>query len=348
MDISLYLCLVMQENIPLKHYTTMKIGGPARYLATANTKEELVTLVQQAGDTPILVLGQGSNVIVNDNGFNGLVILNRIKGYEVYDQDPSSTKIKIGAGENWDSVVQRTTESGLSGIECLSAIPGCCGAAPVQNIGAYGQEIADTLIELEAFDTQTKQFVNFSNTDCDFTYRRSIFNDPKNKGRYIITSISLELRKTIMEPPFYASLQQYLDKNQVTDYSPPSLRIAVIAIRMTKLPDPVVIPNTGSFFRNPMVENWLADNLKRENPDLQVFPMGDNLSKISAGWLVENAGIKGLEMEGFKVFEKNALVITNQGSGTYQGLVKLRQYITDAVRDKFRIELEQEPEEVGI
>ncbi len=338
----------MQENIQLKDYTTMKIGGPARYLATANTKEELVSLVQQAGDMPVLTLGQGSNVIVSDNGFNGLVILNRIKGYEIYDQDPSSTKIKIGAGENWDTVVQRTAESGLSGIECLSAIPGCCGAAPVQNIGAYGQEIADTLIELEAFDTQTKQFVNFSNTDCDFTYRKSIFNDPKNKGRYIITSINLELRKTIMEPPFYASLQQYLDKNQITDYSPINLRSAVIAIRATKLPDPTAIPNTGSFFRNPMIENWLAENMRKEYPDVQIFPMSDNLSKIAAGWLVENSGIKGLEMEGFKVYDNNALVITNQGNGTYQGLIRLREHIINTVRDKFRIELEQEPEEVGI
>lgn len=338
----------MQENIQLKDYTTMRIGGPARYLATANTKEELVSLVQQAGDIPVLVLGQGSNVIVSDNGFNGLVILNRIKGFDIYDQNPSSTKIKIGAGENWDSIVQRTVESGLSGIECLSAIPGYCGAAPVQNIGAYGQEIADTLIELEAFDTQTKQFVNFSNTDCDFTYRRSIFNDPKNKGRYIITSISLELRKTIMEPPFYNSLQQYLDKNQITDFSPMNLRNAVIAIRATKLPDPATIPNTGSFFRNPMIENWLAKNMKDEYPDVQIFPMSDNLSKIAAGWLVEHSGIKGLEMEGFKVFENNALVITNQGNGTYQGLAKIREYIINTVRDKFRIELEQEPEEVGV
>lgn len=338
----------MQENIQLKDYTTMRIGGPARYMATANTKEDLVNLVQQAGDTPILVLGQGSNVIVSDAGFSGLVILNRIKGFEIYDQDPSSTKIKIGAGELWDSAVQRTVENGLSGIECLSAIPGYCGAAPVQNIGAYGQEIADTLIELEAFDTQTKQFVNFSNTDCDFTYRKSIFNKPDNKGRYIITSINLELQKTVMEPPFYSSLQQYLDKNQINEYSPSSLRDAVVAIRSTKLPDPSITPNTGSFFRNPIIEKWQADNLKKENPDLHIFPMGDNLSKVAAGWLVENSVIKGLEMEGFKVYENNALVITNTGSGTYQGLVKIREHIVDTVRDKFRIDLEQEPEEVGV
>ncbi|MBI3494689.1 UDP-N-acetylmuramate dehydrogenase, partial [Candidatus Saccharibacteria bacterium] len=299
----------MQENIPLKDYTTMKIGGPARYMATANSREELVSLVQQAGEMPILVLGQGSNVIVGDGGFAGLVILNRIMGFEIYDQDPAATKIRVGAGEIWDSVVQRSTENGLSGIECLSAIPGCSGAAPVQNIGAYGQEIADTLIELEAYDLQTKQFATFNNSDCDFTYRRSIFNSGSQKGRYVITSISLQLQKTIMQPPFYSSLQTYLDKNQITDYSPYNLRNAVVAVRANKLPDPKLIPNTGSFFRNPIIENWQASKLRDEYPDVKVFPMGDNLSKISAGWLVENTGIKDLEIEGFKVYDSNALVI---------------------------------------
>ncbi len=345
---SLYLSLVMQENIQLKDYTTMKIGGPARYLAIANTKEELVRLIDWAGDMPILTLGQGSNVIVGDNGFNGLAILNRIKGFEIYDQDLSSTKIKVGAGENWDTVVQRTAESELSGIECLSAIPGYCGAAPVQNIGAYGQEIADTLIEVEAYDLQTKQFATFTNSDCDFTYRKSVFNSGSGKGRYIITSISLQLAKTILQPPFYSSLQQYLDTHQITDCSPYNLRNAIIAIRAVKLPDPKTTPNTGSFFKNPIIENWQAEQLKTEYPDVKIFPMGDNLSKIAAGWLVENSGVKDLEMDGFKLFENNALVITNQGTGTYQGLVHIREYIINAVRDKFRIKLEQEPEEVGI
>ncbi len=340
--------LTMQQNIPLKDYTTMKLGGPAKYMATANTKDELVNLVNQAGSAPILILGQGSNVIVSDNGFDGLVILNRITGFEVFDENPATTKIRIGAGENWDSVVAKTTEKGLSGIECLSAIPGYSGAAPVQNIGAYGQEIADTLIELEAYDLNTKTFVTFSNADCDFTYRKSTFNSDENKGRYVITSITLELRKTILEPPFYISLEQYLEKNQITDYNPYNLRQAVIAIRATKLPDPSVIPNTGSFFKNPIVEKWQAENLKNEYPDIKVFPMDENFSKIAAGWLVENSGMKNLEMSGFKVYEKNALVITNTGNGTYQGLVGIKEHITDAVRDTFRITLEQEPEEIGI
>lgn len=338
----------MQQNIPLKDYTTMRLGGPAKYMATAHTKEELVSLVDQAGTMPILILGQGSNIIVGDKGFDGLVILNRIEGYEIFDENPATTKIKVGAGENWDSVVSRSTENGLSGIECLSAIPGFAGAAPVQNIGAYGQEIADALVELEAYDLHSKTFVTFNNSDCDFTYRRSTFNSDMNKGRYVIVSLVLELRKTILEPPFYSSLQQYLDKNQITDYSPYNLRQAIIAIRANKLPDPSIIPNTGSFFKNPIVEKWKAEALRSEYPDVKVFPMDENFSKIAAGWLVEYAGMKNLEMDGFRVYEKNALVITNTGSGTYQGLVNIRDHIADAVRDTFRINLEQEPEEVGV
>lgn len=338
----------MQENVLLKDFTTMKLGGPARYLATANTKEELVNLVAQAGSMKILVLGEGSNMIVGDKGFDGLVILNRISGFETLDQNAASTKIKVGSGENWDSVVKRSTDSGLSGIECLSAIPGCAGAAPVQNIGAYGQEIADTLLELEAYDLNMKNFVTFSNADCDFTYRQSTFNSGASKGRYIITSLTLELQKTVLEPPFYSSLQQYLDKNQITDFSPYSLRTAVVAIRSTKLPDPRTLPNTGSFFRNPIIENWQADKLKLDYPDIKIFPMGENLSKIAAGWLVENSGVKGLEIEGFKLFENNSLVITNTGNGTYNGLNEMKNRIITSVRDTFRITLEQEPEEVGV
>lgn len=338
----------MQENIPLKDYTTMRLGGPAAHLTTATTKEELVSLIDSAGNIPILILGQGSNLIVGDKGFGGLVILNRIMGFEIYDQNPTTAKVKVGAGEVWDSVVQQTTENGLSGIECLSAIPGCAGAAPVQNIGAYGQEIADTLLEVETYDTQTKTFVNLSNVDCDFTYRKSMFNAGTSKGRYVVVGLILELSKKPLEPPFYSNLQAYLDQNKITDYSPHNLRQAVSAIRAIRLPDPKIVPNTGSFFKNPIIEKWQAENLRKEYPDVKVFPMGDNLCKISAGWLVEQADIKGFEMEGFKVYEKNALVIVNNGAKSYQGLENLRDHIIGVVRDKFRITLEQEPEEVGV
>lgn len=338
----------MQENIPLKDYTTMRLGGPAAHLATATTKEELVSLINSAGGAPILILGQGSNLIVGDKGFDGLVILNRIMGFEIQDQNLVTVKVLVGSGEVWDEVVRRTTENGLSGIECLSAIPGCAGAAPVQNIGAYGQEIADTLLEVEAYDIQTKTFVKFSNSDCDFTYRKSIFNSSPSKGRYVVVGLTLELAKRILEPPFYGSLQVYLEQNQITDYSPYNLRQAVSSIRAVKLPDPKIVPNTGSFFKNPIIEKWQAEKLQDEYSDVKVFPMGGNLCKIAAGWLVEQAGIKGLEMEGFKVYDKNALVIINNGAVSCQGLENLRDYIVGVVRDKFHITLEQEPEEVGI
>jgi len=339
----------MKPNVPLKDYTTMRLGGPARVLATATTKEELVSFITQASEQnmPVLVLGEGSNIIVGDAGFAGFVILNRILGFEVISDDAASSTIKIGAGENWDEIVGKCVSMELSGVENLSAIPGCVGAAPIQNIGAYGQELADSLLELEAYDLLNKSFVTLKNNDCDFSYRHSIFNSTA-KRHYVIVSITLQLSHTVLQPPFYDSLQVYLDKNQITDYSPASLRQAVTAIRATRLPSPKTIASCGSFFKNPLVEKWQVDELRNNYDNPPIFAMGDNLFKISAGWLIEETGLKGYQQDGIKVYEKNALVLINESATSYEQLVAMREYIIDTVRDNFRITLEQEPEEVGV
>ncbi len=339
----------MQHDIPLKDYTTMRLGGSARELVVAHTTEELVAHAKEAAEAhiPLLVLGDGSNIIIGDKGFGGRVIIDRSTGFDVVSQNPSQTVVKVASGESWDATVARTVQLGLSGIECLSAIPGRVGASPVQNIGAYGQEVADIMTELQAYDTLQQKMVTLKNQDCNFSYRKSIFNS-QYKHRFIITSVTFALTPTALEPPFYASLSSYLANHGITDYSPTSLRDAVIAIRKEKLPDPSLIPNTGSFFKNPMIEKWQAEDLRRHYDNPPLFDMGDGTYKLSAGWLIEQAGLRGYTQGGMKVYDKNALVLTNQGAQSYQELFALREYIIDTVRDMFRINLEQEPEEVGI
>ncbi len=340
---------IMEKGVPLKNYTTMRLGGPAQLLATASNKEELASLISQAEseNLPLLVLGAGSNIIVGDDGFKGMVVLNRIVGFEVIKDSTTSTIIKTGSGVVWDELVQKTVDMRLSGIENLSSIPGYVGAAPIQNIGAYGQEIADTLLEVEAYDLAQKKFMVLSSADCDFSYRKSTFNSSA-KGRYIITSVTLELTKKTLEPPFYDSLQRYLSEHAIIDYSPASLRKAVRAIRAVKLPDPTTIANSGSFFKNPLIEKWQADELKNSYPDVSLFAMGGDMFKVSAGWLIEECGLKGLQLNGMKVYDKNALVLVNENASSYKQLAAMRDYIIEAVHEKFKLNLLQEPEEIGV
>ncbi|MBC7565317.1 UDP-N-acetylmuramate dehydrogenase [Candidatus Saccharibacteria bacterium] len=337
----------VHTNIPLKNFTTMKLGGPARFMVEARSTQEVQTVYDNAAakNLPIFILGGGSNVIARDEGFAGIVIRVRIPGFDVVANDLNTTTIKIGAGENWDSITKRTVDMHLSGIEAMSWIPGTAGAAPVQNIGAYGQEIADTLISLEAYDTQTKSFVVLQNEFCGFAYRDSIFRGDQ-KGRYIITSITLKLSKNLPQPPFYDTLQSYFDTHSIRIFTQETVRDAVIAIRTDKLPDPTLTPNTGSFFKNAIVENWRLTELKQKYPDMKVFDMGNGSSKIPTGWLIEQTGLKGKLLHGMRVHDKNALVLINESATGYADLVAARDEIIGAVRDTFRIQIEQEPLEL--
>jgi UDP-N-acetylmuramate dehydrogenase len=337
----------IHTNIPLKNYTTMKLGGNARFMTEVRTPEEVQEVCRNAStqNLPVFILGGGSNVIVKDEGYNGIVVRNRVPGFEVVTDEPGETTIKIGAGENWDSVVKRTVEMNLSGIEAMSAIPGTAGAAPVQNVGAYGQEIADSLVSLEAYDRQTDQFIILESSDCGFSYRNSIFRSTE-AGRYVILSITLRLSKTAPAPPFYAAVQNYFDEHNITLYTPQIVRDAVVEIRKNKLPDPEVTPNTGSFFKNAIVEDWQLTDLKKEYPDIPTYDMSDGRFKIPTGWLIEQAGYKGKTLHGMHVHDKNALVLINESATNYADLASARDEIMGAVRDKFRILIEQEPLEI--
>jgi UDP-N-acetylmuramate dehydrogenase len=337
----------IHTNIPLKNYTTMRLGGNARFMTDVHTPEEVAEVCQSAlkQNLPIFILGGGSNLIVSDKGFNGIVIRNRIPGFEITQDEPGRITIKIGAGENWDDVVKRTVDMNLSGIEALSAIPGTAGAAPVQNIGAYGQEIAEALVSLNAYDIENNAFVTLQNSDCGFSYRHSIFRGEAS-GRYVIISITLQLYKNAPQPPFYKAVQEYLDAHSITIYTPQVIRDAVIAIRAEKLPDPAEHPNTGSFFKNAIVEDWQLNDLRTKYPDIPTYDMPDARFKIPTGWLIEQTGLKGKVLHGMKIHDKNALVLINESAKNYADLAAARNEIIGAVRDQFRIQIEQEPLEI--
>ena len=337
----------IHTNIPLKNYTTMKLGGNARFMTEVRTPDEVATVYRNAKSQklPIFILGGGSNVIARDEGFNGIIVRMRIPGFDIIADDINSTTIRIGAGEEWDSIVKRAVDMNLSGIETMSAIPGTAGAAPVQNVGAYGQEIADTLQSLEAYDSQTDTFVTLKSTDCGFTYRDSIFRGD-SLGRYVITSITIKLSKNQPQPPFYESLQKYLDEHSIKMFTVDVIRGAVIEIRKNKLPDPDILPNAGSFFKNAVVEEWQLDDLRKINPNIPTYELGDGRFKVPAGWLIENVGLKGSLIHGMRVYDKNALVLVNESAASYSDLANARDEIIGKVRDTFRVQIQQEPLEI--
>jgi UDP-N-acetylmuramate dehydrogenase len=337
----------IKASVPIKDYTTMHIGGPARFMTEVHTPDEVASICNKAREQRIatFILGGGSNVIAEDSGFDGIVIRNCIPGFEIVSDDPMYSRLRIGAGKSWDEVVRLTVEMNLTGIEALSGIPGTAGAAPVQNIGAYGQEIAETLECVEAYDIQEGQFVILSNFDCDFSYRNSIFRSSES-GRYVITAIILKLYKSTPQPPYYKSVQEYLDKYGVMDVTSQTIRDIVLEIRTEKLPDPKLKPNAGSFFKNAIVEAWQLNDIKNEYPDVPNFEMLDDTFKIPSGWLIEKAGMKGELLHGMRVHDKNALVLINEAGCDYYNMSLAREEIISAVRDKFRIILEQEPLEM--
>lgn len=337
----------VHANIPLKNLTTMRLGGPTQFFSEARSPAELQETYQTAlaRQIPIFIIGGGSNLIARDEGYNGLIIRMRIPGFEVVADDLYSTTIKIGAGENWDEVVKRTVDMRLTGIEAMSAIPGTAGAAPVQNVGAYGQEISGVLESLEAYDTTTNTFVTLQNADCEFGYRHSIFRSSQ-QGRYIITSITLKLSKSSPLPPFYDSLQAYFDEHAITAFTQQTIRDAVIAIRADKLPDPAVKPSAGSFFKNAIIESWQLNELKNTYPDIKAYEMGDGTHKIYTGWLIEKLGYKGQLVHGMRINEKNCLVLINESATGYADLAAARDEIIGKIRDTFRIIVEQEPLEL--
>ena len=317
----------------------MRIGGPARYVIEITDVNEIPEAYQfaEAYWYPLYIIGGGANTIGRDEGFNGVILLNRLRGF--HDEDGLMT---IAAGENWDQIVAYACEQGYTGIEALSRIPGLAGAAPVQNIGAYGQDIAQTFVSAEAYDTVTRSFVTLGPADLKFGYRRSALNTTA-AHRFFITSVTLKLHKGQMARPFYNSVENYIAEHGVTDFSPQGVREIVSTIRADKLPDPAVKASSGSFFKNVYLDDRAAEKAEEHGYPLH---RGSDGNKINAGWLIQQAGFAGKLLHGMRVNDKAALNLINESAGTYANLAAARAEIKSGVYDKFGYWLEQEPVEI--
>lgn len=337
----------IRQNVSLRDYSTMRLGGTAAYVVDIHDRAQLVQALSWAEERnlPVQMIGRGSNIIWRDEGFPGLLLVNKIMGFEEQQEDEENYFVTVGAGENWDSVVARTVAKGMNGIESLSLIPGTAGATPIQNVGAYNQEIAQTLVSVEAYDRQAKQFVNIQNMDCGFGYRTSRFKTT-DRGRFFITSITLHLLHQNPQPPYYAALEQYLTEHGIVEHTPQIIRDAVIAIRSSKLPDPAIVANNGSFFANPVISETQFFQLQDTYPDMPHWPAGEGFVKIPAAWLIERVGLKGIHDQetGMAIWPTHSLVPVNEHAQSTAQLLRFRQKILDTIKDHFNITLEQEPE----
>ncbi len=344
----------------LATYTTLRLGGPAdRVIETHNSREtvEACQWVDSSG-VPLLILAGGSNVVIGDAGFTGTVILLRDTGFHA-DVDPAGTvTLTVAAGHPWDELVQHCVEQGWSGLECLSGIPGSAGATPIQNVGAYGQEVAETITAVRVWDRQRREIRTLSNQDCGFAYRTSIF---KGVDRWVVLDVTFQLQRSNLSGPIrYAELARTLGVTLGERVPLPDARAAVLHLRrgkgMVLDPDDPDTYSVGSFFTNPVLTNKGYAELRRRCAELlgdsvtpPSWPYGEEHVKTSAAWLIERAGFtRGYGRDGVGISSKHTLALTNRGSGTTAALLDLAREIRDGVRKTFDIELHPEPVLVGV
>jgi UDP-N-acetylmuramate dehydrogenase len=334
----------LERNVSLKDYCTLNVGGTAVALAHITTRDELVEAVTQAktDGLEVFVLGSGSNIVFTDEPLKKMILKIEIEGFETVAETDETTTIKIGAGEIWDQVVKRCVEEGLAGLESLSMIPGTVGGTPVQNVGAYGHEVSEVITEVEVYNLEKQAFETLSKADCKFGYRSSIFKTSA-VGKYVICSVSFELEKNLHASATYQSLISWLDKRHIQNPTIAEIREGVMAIRSIRLPDPSVVPNVGSFFKNPIVEPARLAELQKTNPDIPSFPF-DGKVKLQAGWLIEQCGLKGQAVGKIVVYDKNALVLTNPNHAGFGDLEEASAKIIKLVNDMFGVTLETEPQ----
>jgi UDP-N-acetylmuramate dehydrogenase len=332
---------MFQQNIDLLPYNSFRINAKATFFATFNTIEQLQLCLKNMNNSlPNIVLGGGSNVLFTKD-FNGTILKNEIKGIEYILENEEEVIIKVGAGEIWHDWVTWTVNKGYYGIENLALIPGSVGAAPVQNIGAYGVEVKQVITQVFCVHKLLQKQIVFNNKDCQFEYRNSFFKT-SGKNEYIITHVSFALRKKANANTSYDALASYLATQHITTPSIKDIYDAVIAIRSSKLPNPNIIGNAGSFFKNPIIPQALHNSLKQQYANIPTYPASNGLVKLAAGWLIEQCGFKGYRNGDAGCYEKQALVIVNYGTATGIELFNLSEQIIQKVQQQFGVTLERE------
>lgn len=332
----------IKTDFCLKPFNTFGIEIMARRCAQITSPGDMFDLFEsdELSKQPLLVIGEASNILFLDH-FEGLVLMNLMRGKKIVSETETEVILEVNAGEYWTSLVDFTVEKGWWGIENLSMIPGKVGAAPVQNIGAYGAELKDVFVSLEAFDMEKGELITFKNEDCQFEYRDSIFKN-KYKNRFIILSITIKLSKLPKPNLSYKALANTFEGKNAEEINLTDIRDNVNLIRESKLPDPQKIKNAGSFFKNPVVEKEIASNLKSKYVDLPVYEISKSKSKLAAAWLIESCGWKGKRNGDAGVHDKQALVLVNHGNAKGPEILKLADEIEQSVFDKFGVKLQKE------
>lgn len=351
----------ISQQVPLAPYTTLRIGGPARYFLRAESVEELTEALDWAIEhrIPVLLLGGGSNLLVADRGFPGLVVHIQLRGIELR-REGESVILEAAAGEDWDQLVAFAVANNLGGIECLSGIPGLVGATPIQNVGAYGQDVSQTIIDLKAFDRQSRSLITLSNAQCEFEYRQSRFKG-REPDRFVILSVRYRLTPEARPCTIYPDVQRYLEQRGLAEPTLAEAREAVISIRRTKAmvvdPDEPDSRSAGSFFTNPILtdkehqaflERARARGLAGETERIPTYPAGPGRVKLSAAWLIEHAGFrKGWVHGNVGISRKHTLAIVNRGAGRAREVRELVSLIQQSVAENFSVRIVPEPNFVG-
>lgn len=330
-----------KENYCLKKHNTFGVDAKARYFVTFESTAELTTIINSEiySNNKTFILGEGSNILLTQD-FNGLILHNKIAGICIIEDNEEFTHAEVGAGVNWNNFVQWSVEQELSGVENLALIPGTVGASPVQNIGAYGMEVKDTITKVHTFEIEKKTVKIFSNEECEFKYRDSVFKKDL-KEKVIITKVEFKLSKTPLNKTSYGAIKEELAALK-GDPSPKNIANAVINIRNRKLPNPTELGNSGSFFKNPIISTNKFELLQKDFPEIIGYKISDTETKLAAGWLIENIGLKGFREGDAGVHENQALVLVNYGNASGKEILNLAKNIQAAILERFGIHIESE------
>ncbi len=336
------MTLTIQENANLKGLTTMSVAASARELAEIHCVEDLTeaaVYLAEFSAEKYLILGGGSDILMLGD-FDGLVLLNKIKGIQPCGEDKNYFYIRAGSAENWHNFVRQMLDAGKLGLENLALVPGTVGGAATQNIGAYGKEVAEFIESVECFDLRSMELQDLSCERCDFGYRTSIFKQPYNKR--FITAVTFKFPKKWIPSVAYKDLAEELSRNSISDPTAEDIYSAVVAIRQRKLPDPKKLANAGSFFKNPIISKEACRRLQEEHPSAVVYPLSGGRFKVAAAWLIDQAGMKGQRVGDVGTYEKQPLVVVNYGDASGKEIYKFVRTIQQQVKERFDITLEPE------